>query len=40
LNVRQNLFSWVLDQMGELPLPRKGRPKTVLDPLKLLGVPA
>jgi hypothetical protein len=35
-----DLFSWVLDQMGELPLPRKGRPKTVLDPLKLLGVPA
>jgi len=35
-----DLFSWVLDQMGELPLPRKGRPKTILDPLKLLGVPA
>ncbi|TXL01087.1 hypothetical protein BMR09_17905, partial [Methylococcaceae bacterium CS3] len=30
------LFSWVLGQMGELPLPRKGRPKVVLDPLKLL----
>jgi hypothetical protein len=25
-----DLFSWVLDQMGELPLPRKGRPKVVL----------
>ncbi|WP_221898212.1 DUF6399 domain-containing protein [Bathymodiolus japonicus methanotrophic gill symbiont] len=30
------LFSWVLGQMGELPLPRNGRPKVVLDPLKLL----
>jgi len=35
-----DLFSWVLDQMGELPLPRKGRPKAALDPLKVLGVPA
>ncbi|TXK93696.1 hypothetical protein BMR11_16440 [Methylococcaceae bacterium CS5] len=30
------LFSWVLGQMGELPLPRNGRPKVVLAPLKLL----
>ncbi|WP_221898327.1 DUF6399 domain-containing protein [Bathymodiolus japonicus methanotrophic gill symbiont] len=29
------LFSWILGQMGELPLPRNGRPKVVLDPLKL-----
>ena len=35
-----DLFSWILDRMGELPLPRKGRPKVVLDPLKLLGVSA
>jgi len=35
-----DLFSWVLGQMGELPLPRQGRSKVVLDPLKLLGVPA
>ncbi|TXK94607.1 hypothetical protein BMR11_14950 [Methylococcaceae bacterium CS5] len=30
------LFSWVLGQMGELPLPRNSRPKVVLYPLKLL----
>lgn len=35
-----DLFSWILDEMGELPLPRQARPKVTLDPLKLLGVPA
>ncbi len=35
-----DLFSWLLDQMGELPLLRKGRPKVVIGPLKLLGVSA
>jgi len=35
-----DLFSWLLEQMGALPLPRKGRTKVTHDPLKLLGVPA
>jgi len=35
-----DLFSWLLEQMGELPLPRKGRAKVTHDPLKLLAVPA
>jgi len=35
-----DVFSWVLDQMGELPMPRKGKSKIVGDPLKILAVPA
>ena len=35
-----DVFSWVLDQMGELPMPRKGKSKIVRDPLKILAVPA
>lgn len=35
-----DLFSWLLEQMGDLPLPRKGRIKVTHDPLKLLAVPA
>lgn len=34
-----DLFSWLLDQMGELPLPRNGRKRVAVNPLKLLGVP-
>ncbi|MCK5831793.1 MAG: hypothetical protein KAH20_15980 [Methylococcales bacterium] len=35
-----DLFSWLLDEMGELPLPRKGRSRVVSNPLELLGVPS
>jgi len=35
-----DLFSWLLEQMGDLPLPRKGRIKVTHDPLKLLAIPA
>jgi hypothetical protein len=35
-----DLFSWVLDRMGELPLPRKGRERLVFNSLKLLDVPS
>lgn len=35
-----DLFSWLLDEMGELPLPRKGRERVISNPLKLLGVPS
>jgi hypothetical protein len=35
-----DLFSWLLGQMGELPLPRKGRERVVHNPLKLIDVPA
>ncbi|MDF1584114.1 MAG: DUF6399 domain-containing protein [Methyloprofundus sp.] len=34
------LFSWLLEQMGELPLPRKCQTKIMHDRLKLLAVPA
>lgn len=34
-----DLFSWLLDEMGELPLPRKGRQRIIHNPLELLGVP-
>jgi hypothetical protein len=34
------LFSWVLGQMGELPLARKSRERVIHNPLKLLSVPA
>ena len=35
-----DLFSWLLDKMGELPLPRKRRERVVRNPLKLINVPA
>ena len=35
-----DLFSWLLGEMGELPLPRKGQTRVVYNPLKLLGVPS
>lgn len=35
-----DLFSWLLDEIGELPLPRKSRKRVVANPLKLLGVPS
>jgi len=35
-----DLFSWLLDEMGELPLPRKGRSRVVSNPMKLLDVPS
>ena len=34
------LFSWLLEQMGELPLARKSRNRVISNPLKLLNVPA
>ena len=34
------LFSWVLEQMGELPLARRSRKPAIPNPLKLLNVPA
>ncbi|WP_419185540.1 hypothetical protein [Crenothrix polyspora] len=34
-----DLFEWLVDQMGELPLPRKTRQRVVRNQLKLLGVP-
>jgi hypothetical protein len=35
-----DLFSWLLDRMGELPLPRKGRERLTFNSLKLLDVPS
>ena len=35
-----DLFSWVLEQMGELPLARRSRKRAIPNPLKLLNVPA
>ena len=35
-----DLFEALVDQMSELPLPRKARQPVVRNPLKLLGVPA
>jgi len=35
-----DLFSWLLDEMGELLLPRKSRKRIVANPLKLLRVPS
>lgn len=35
-----DLFLWVLDRMGELPLPRKSRERLTFNPLKLLVVPS
>ena len=34
-----NLFSWLLDRMEDLPLPRKGRERLIFNSLKLLDVP-
>jgi hypothetical protein len=35
-----DLFSWLVDEMGALPLPRKGRERTIRNPLFLKTVPA
>lgn len=35
-----DLFSWLLDEMGELPLPRNGSKRVVSNPLKLIVVPS
>jgi hypothetical protein len=35
-----DLFSWLLDEMGELPLSRNGRKCVVSNPLKLILVPS
>ena len=35
-----DLFSWLLGEMGELPLPRKRQKRVVYNPLNLMGVPA
>ncbi|MCK5872010.1 MAG: hypothetical protein KAG26_04210 [Methylococcales bacterium] len=35
-----DLFSWLLDKMGELPLARKGKPRVISNLLKLLDVPS
>jgi len=35
-----DLFSWLLDEMGELPLPRKRRNRVIYNPLNLINVPA
>jgi hypothetical protein len=32
-------FLWLLDKMGELPLPRKSRERVIANPLKLAAVP-
>jgi len=34
-----DLFSWLLDRMEDLPLPRKGRERLIFNSLKLLDVP-
>lgn len=34
-----DLFSWLLDKMDELPLPRKSRERIISNPLTLSGVP-
>ena len=35
-----DLFSWLVDEMGVLPLPRKGKERTIRNPLFLKNVPA
>ena len=35
-----DLFSWLVTEMGELPLPRKGRKRVIHNPLFLITVPA
>lgn len=35
-----DLFSWLITEMGELPLPRKGRKRVCHNPLFLITVPA
>ena len=37
-NEHPELFSWILEQMGELPLSRKSRKRIIHNPLKLLNV--
>jgi AraC-like DNA-binding protein len=34
-----DLFEWLVGQMGELPLPRKGRTRSISNPLNLQAVP-
>jgi hypothetical protein len=34
-----DLFSWLMTEMGELPLPRKGRKRVIHNPLFLITVP-
>jgi len=34
-----DLFSWLLDEMGGLPLPRKARGRHIANPMILLDVP-
>jgi hypothetical protein len=33
-----DVFSWLLDEMGELPLPRKSRERQMANSLKLIVV--
>jgi hypothetical protein len=35
-----DLFSWLVTELGELPLPRKGRERVIHNPLFLITVPA
>jgi len=35
-----DLFLWMLERMGELPLPRKSRERLTFNSLKLLDVPS
>ena len=35
-----DLFKWLVGQMGDLPLPRKGRERVVANPLRMLDVPS
>jgi hypothetical protein len=34
-----DLFSWMVKEMGELPLPRKARGRVIRNPLFLITVP-
>ena len=34
-----DLFSWLVNEMGELPLPRKARERVIRNPLLLITVP-
>ena len=35
-----DLFGWLVNQMDEIPLPRKARQRVIRNPLKLVNVPA
>jgi hypothetical protein len=35
-----DLFPWLLEKMGPLPLPRKDRERVINNPLKVIDVPA